>query len=217
MKNEIKKKVKGGLIWFKGGCRIYVFCRKKKKIMNNFVEIHVWIVLENFKFMMKNWWVILLKFHVEFGWKFWGICKPKFKDFSLWILMEDLGVLNQPCMLFYDEIDVYIWLKILHGFMPKFVENFWVEMYDFSSCNIMDDFVCWTESLCWNSWVFFWEFACVFGLEFDWRVACRIVYFKANCDSLPKLHMNSWNECGNGWRPKCKCTDLWPWCRRWCG
>ena len=63
---------------------------------------------------------------------------------------------------------MYIWLKL--------VERLRVEMYGLNLWIMMEDFVCCTENLCWNSWLFSWKFACVFGREFGWRILCRIKY-----------------------------------------
>ena len=50
----------------------------------------------------------------------------------------------------------------------------------------------------------FLKIACVFGLEFGWRIVCRIVYFAAY------ENMNFWNEYSDGCKPKLQVYWLWP-------
>jgi hypothetical protein len=94
-----------------------------------------------------------------------------------------------------------IWLKLLYGFWLKLVERFRVEMYGFNLWILMKDFVCCTENLCRNSWVFSENLhVCL-----DWNSIEKL------CAKLCILrHMNFWNKCSGECRPKMQLYWLWP-------
>ena len=112
-----------------------------------------------------------------------GVCGPKLMILAceLWwkILCVELKIYARIDVYFAEKLRVDFGWKLLKDLVYR---NVWVQLVSYDG-----NCVCWTGNSCLfyvgNSWVFFWEFACVFWLEFGWR----IVYFVANCDSLPKL------------------------------